>query len=147
MKPLVAWSLVAGCGYHPGSFTDRQGTSPGAHTTLGCIDLAVSRADDSEAGPLIDYFVGNRCDHRVTVDLAHVRVIARSDTGADVSLAAYDPRNELIPRLLNAQWSGRARIEYRAAEPVASVCVDVGGIEHARAPEQWVCMAHVRSAP
>jgi hypothetical protein len=137
----LAWTVFAGCAYQAGSFADHQSASSGARTTLGCIDLAVSRARDSEAGALIDYFVGNRCAQQVMVDLSRVRVVGRTDAGDDVALTAYDPRAELAPKLLNALWSGRARIEYRGAEPVGSVCVDVGGVEREPSPEHWVCMA------
>jgi len=137
----LVWSLLSGCAYQAGSFADRQGVSAGSRATFGCIDLAVSRARDSEAGALIDYFVGNRCEQRVMVDLSHVRVVGRTDAGAEVALTAYDPRRELAPKLLAAQWTGRARIEYRGADTVASICVDLGEVGGAPAPERWVCMA------
>ncbi len=139
MKWLV-WSVV-GCAYQAGSFADYQGMSAGNRATFGCIDLAVARARDSEEGALIDYFVGNRCDKRVTIDLSHVRVVGRTDAGAEVALTAYDPREELAPKLLNADWSGRARIEYRGAGKLASVCVDLAEVGGAPSPEHWVCMA------
>ena len=89
----LGWTLLAGCAYQAGSFADHQGASSGTRTTLGCIELAVSRARDSEAGALLDYFVGNRYDQRVTIEPSRVRIVGR--TGADIALTAYDPRPSL----------------------------------------------------
>ncbi len=140
MTKWLGWSVLAGCAYHAGSFADRKGVSPGAHTTLGCLDLAIAQAQTSDAGTVVDYFVGNRCDQRLTFDLAHVHIIGRSATGTEVALTAYDPRNELSPQPLAARWSGRARIEYRGAEPVVSICAEVAGVELVPRAKHWVCM-------
>jgi hypothetical protein len=149
MSEIGRWGLVAvlvsGCSYHAGTFRDHSGPWPGTQTTLGCIDLAVGQVVDrhSVSGTVVAYGVGNRCEHRVVVDLASVRVVARSEDGRAVSLSAYDPHGELRPELLNALWSGRAKIlyyHYGDDSGLTSICVDVGRIDRSVAPtERWIC--------
>ena len=132
------------CSYHAGSFRDHTGTWPGTTATVGCIDVAVAAGDEpGVSGSVVAYAVGNRCDHRVVVDLTAVRTVARDITGREVTLAAYDPRGELRPLPLNAMWSERARIAYRGNDAaVVSICVDVGGIDRSvAATESWICTA------
>ncbi len=142
---LVAFASA--CSYHPNSFRDRQTAWPGVGTTVGCIDIAVaSSAEPDLAEPVVAYGIGNRCDHRVVVDLASVRVIARDRDGREVLLAPYDPRGELRPQVMSALWSGHARIAYAADDAlVASICVDVGRVDRGATPtERWICVAKER---
>jgi hypothetical protein len=142
------WSavVVAGCAYHPGSFRDHDGPWPGTALTSGCLDLAVASNDEADVNdPVVAYSVGNRCDHRLEVDLAALRVVGRDASGREGTLVAFDPRAELQPTTLNALWSGRAKISYRGAlAGITSICVDVGSIDRA-APyaERWVCVEKV----
>ena len=141
---VASTMLAAGCSYHAGSFRDRAGAWPGTTTTVGCIDVAVATADEAGiAGSVVAYAIGNRCAHRVVVDLGAVRAVARDIDGREVTLAAYDPRGELRPLPLNANWSGRARIAYRGDDAtVTSICVDVGGIDRSAVTgDRWICTA------
>ena len=142
MNAICKWLVLAGlsaCSYQPGSFRDRAGKWPGTATTLGCIDVAVASGDDDA----IAYSVGNRCEHRVVVDLASVRAVARDIHGREVPLVADDPRRELRPLALGAMWSGHAQIAYRGdVASSTSICVDVGRVDRSvAASERWICIA------
>ena len=112
--------------------------------TSGCLDLAVASSEEADVNdPVVAYSLGNRCDHRLEVDLATIRVVGRDASGHENKLVAFDPRGELQPTTLNALWSGRAKISYRGA-PVGltSICVDVGSVDRDAAyAERWVCVA------
>jgi hypothetical protein len=134
---------VAGCSYHAGTYADYRGGFPGTRFTTPCLDLAIGPARDPQArGPVVSYAFGNRCDHRVTLDLASVRAIARELDGRQRPLVAYDPRGEIEVATLGALGFGREQIEY--VDPVGAAaewCVDIGGIDgSAPRVERWVCM-------
>ncbi len=134
-------ALLAACyAYEPGSFRGRE-DFPGKRVELGCLDLAVAQIERPEApGTVVQYTFGNRCDHRVGVDLATVSARGTTASGAQIPLVAFDPRGELRPIEMIARWGGRERIAYRGAEPVVAVCVDVGGVDQTIARrENWVC--------
>ncbi len=119
----------SGCAYHPGAYSDYGGRWPGAHVELGCVELAVARGE----GSVISYAFGNRCDHRVLLDLASVRV-----TADGVLQRAYDPHGEIEARMLPAHFLGRESIEYQPGG--AQLCVDVGGVNGSiPRTEQWLC--------
>ncbi len=121
--------LVAGCAYHPGSYRDYSGPWPGAHVELDCVELSVARGE----GSVIQYAFGNRCDHRVLLDLASVRV-----TADGVLQRAFDPRGEIRPLMLPAHFLGREQIEYQPGGQ--QMCIDVGGINGSIArTERWLC--------
>jgi hypothetical protein len=158
VRSLAVVAAVAACSYTPGSYhsTWLNLIEPGYafpvhRATLGCIDLAVGRVDQSYAtGPVIEYGFGNRCDRRVPVDLVSLRVIARGADGSERALVAYDPRRELRVLPLVARMAGVERIEYRdPIDPRAPldgpICVDVGGVD-ASMPraERWLCTRSVR---
>lgn len=144
------WVAIAGCSYHPGSFRDREGPWSGTRVSSGCLDLAVSSTEVIDGSPVIAYSVGNRCDHKIDIDLGRLHVVARDSHGVATPLVAFDPRGELGPTELNALWSGHAQIAYRGA-PVQStaICVAVddtyGDAASSRlVDERWVCIAKDR---
>lgn len=129
--------VVSGCAYHPGSFDSLSGRFPGERVELGCLDLAVA-VDASRT--VIDYHFGNRCTHRVMVDLASVRVVAHDGAGGERELRAYDPRGEIAAMPLDALLFGDESIEYRDARGSAELCVDVGGVDGSvPRSERWIC--------
>lgn len=144
---IVAGALAgAGCSYHAGSFRGPWSEFPSQRVTLGCVDLAVGRDDRGYArGPVVEYAFGNRCDHRVELDLASLRVVSRGVDGELRPLVAYDPRRELRPLPLIALSSGSESIEYRDAYDTpaaahASICIDVGGaVAGVARTERWLC--------
>jgi len=139
-------AILAGCIYHPGSFEDPVGTSfPGTRATVGCLDVAVAAAkDDRATGPVIEYSFGNRCDHRVVVDLRGVRAVGRDATGQTRELRLFDPDAEVKPAELDALVAASEQLEYldRDGAALLSVCVDIGGVESdTPRREQWICVA------
>ena len=83
--------LAGGCAYEAGTYRSAFADFAGQRATIDCLDIAVGRAADSIArGALVQISFGNRCDHRVTVDLVSMRAVAHGAT-----LAPYDPRGEL----------------------------------------------------
>jgi hypothetical protein len=151
MRRCVVLASFLGCAYHPDAFTGGPSYRfPAARATLGCVDVAVGRADQAyTTGPVVEYGFGNRCDHRVPVDLATVRVIAREPDGRDRALVAYDPRRELATLPITAHGYGRERIEYRDPiddRPIAgAICVDVGGVDATLGHvPRWLCTGGAR---
>jgi hypothetical protein len=138
MRIGLAFVLVAGCGYHPGSFS---GTSPyaGTRSTVGCLDLAIARRADLPDAAVLDYQFGNRCDKAVPVDLARVIVLARTSEGAEVRLSPYDPERELETLRLDARREGREAIAYPLTTGAVQICVDAASLVQAEAP-QWICL-------
>jgi len=128
---------LTGCAYDAGTFRGPGQEFDGQQLTLGCLDLAVGRGRDSFAqGALVSFAFGNRCDHKVTIDLVHVRAVAHRAT-----LAIWDPRNELEIATLPARSIGQEVFEYRGARADEPICVEVGGVD-ADIPrvEKWVCL-------
>lgn len=96
-----------------------------------CIDAEVVRGERAEAeGSVVVVRLGNRCDHRATVDLTALRV--RGD-GAD--LVPYDPHVEIRALDMDAFASGEEWIEYHPRAQVLEV--DVGAIG-GRTEARWV---------
>ena len=127
----MRWALIliAGCSYRAGSYADLRGPWPGTRVELECVELSVWR----DEGNVITYGFGNRCDHRVLLDLASVRVMSDG-----VVQRAYDPRGEIQAAMLPAKFLGRESIEYQPGG--ARLCVDVGGVNGSIArTERWVC--------
>src|SRR5580692_1907149 len=91
--------LLAACGYRAGSFHDffQPEHWDGTHVTLGCLDLAMTATTDVAVPdqPVVSFEFGNRCEHRVVVDLGAVHVVATNTHGQDVALIACDPRQEI----------------------------------------------------
>jgi len=156
----LAVVAVAACTYAPGSYRapwilDVQSPPryefPVHRATLGCIDLAIGRVDQSyTSGPVIEYGFGNRCDRRVPLDLASVRVVAHDPDGGARPLVAYDPRGEIRAMPIVARMAGYERVEYRdpsdARAPLdGPMCVDVGGVDASIArTEHWLCTRSLR---
>jgi hypothetical protein len=132
---------VVGCAYQPGSFSIVGAPFSGPHVALGCIDLSVDRRPDVSP-PIVRYMFANGCNHRVTLDLATVRVVGRDHDGHQLAMTAYDPHHEIRPLPLGARLVSDERIEYHATDerPIDSVCIDVGGVDGSVArTERWVC--------
>jgi hypothetical protein len=134
--------------YSPHSYVDLVTPFPGARVDLGgCLDLAVTYTEDALAhGQVVGYTFGNRCYHRVIVDLAAVRAVEYVGGGEYRPLRPYDPNHELAPLPIEALWQGHEQIEYDTPSatvdwPTAKVCVDVGGVDGS-APRRarWVCL-------
>ncbi len=143
--------VVAGCSYKPSSFDYYWHPFAGQRVVGACLDLGVGRDDQGYTlGPVINYTFGNRCEHRVMLDLANVRVVARGIDGAAIPLHAYDPNAEIRSAAIVALGAGQEEIEYRdsagtPAARTADVCVDVGSLEpESPRGERWVCVGGPR---
>ncbi|HEX4423452.1 MAG TPA: hypothetical protein VH165_36335 [Kofleriaceae bacterium] len=150
LATLATLGALAGCfpTYQPGSF-------PVAAEPLGCLDVAVLATRRPEAaGPVAVVYLGNRCDHRVAIDLTRLTVVGGSDDGAQVAMIAFDPDREIAPRRLDALGVGEEWIEYHPVvattapvsaapsditAPVAWLDVDVGRIATDEPPGvRWI---------
>jgi len=140
---LAALALLTGCvvPYVPE-------TSWHPDVALGCLDAGARATRRPEAtGPIVVLYLGNRCEHRVLVDLGAARVVAGNDAGETATASAYDPDREIGPRTIGARVSGEEWIEYRTASPLPIdwLDVDLGGIApDAGRTEHWV---RVRISP
>jgi hypothetical protein len=140
MRSLAVVFASACMSYAPGSFHSYSTPFASTRATVGCLDVSVERGlphDDKAPvqGPVITVTFGNRCDHRVGIALANLRV-----AGDGVDLVPYDPKHELRNAALGSGDTGRESIEYRGIASDRPVCVDVGRLD-SRAPsaESWVC--------
>jgi hypothetical protein len=139
---LAALVLVAGCGYRAGSYTYPRAAFSGARVTQDCMDLALSRraAADDEGGIIVQFEIGNRCDHPISIDLLHVHVIGHVRSGRESKLVAFDPDEELVAMPLDGRSYASEAIAYRdpGGDEVAGACVDIATIDHGATP-RWVC--------
>jgi hypothetical protein len=123
---LVAASCSAS--YTPGMY----GSSTGG-VSFPCLDVSVAGTRRIEAtGPIVVYYLGNRCEHSVRVDLATPGVIGGDDVGRTVRMVPYDPDRELEIKPIDARMYGEEWIEYQPTEPIDHIDwldVDVGGVE------------------
>jgi hypothetical protein len=140
MRFGIAFLLVAGCGYRPGSFSGRSPYA-GMRSTVGCLDLAIARRDDLPEAAVIDYQFGNRCTTAVPVDFSTVAVVARTRDGAEVRLAPYDPQHEITAQRLDGRLEGREVIAYPVTDEVVQVCVDTASLARVE-PARWVCFGN-----
>ncbi|HEY1550453.1 MAG TPA: hypothetical protein VGG28_21645 [Kofleriaceae bacterium] len=128
MRSAIVVLACASCAYDAGSYRDLNTIEepwPGAHVVLACLDVAILRVHDAVApDPAFAFHFGNRCNHRVEIDLAAVRVVA-----GERVLAPYDPQHELVPHRLPARWTGYESIGYEPDRGATRVCVDVGKLE------------------
>ena len=147
MRAAVLSVALAGCAYRPGSFSHYSQDFPGQRTTVGCIDLAVQRRPDlSTGGAVLGYQFGNRCDHPAPIDLAEVKVLARTYDGHDVALTPFDPEWELKPLQIDGRATGEEAIAYPSLTRLAEVCVDVASLTH-ESPARWLCFASTDLPP
>lgn len=137
MRTALVTLLLAGCAYDAGSFRSPLAPFSGTPITIGCLDLTVARGSDSfTRGALVEVSFGNRCDHRITLDLTSLNATAHG-----VRLTVWDPRRELEVAALPARMSGTETFEYREAAPDEQVCIDIGGVNReAPRTENWVCL-------
>lgn len=138
---VVVFAIGSACHYEPGAFARGKHTFPGQRATAGCLDVAVDRRGDLDGMAVLAYEFGNRCERPALVDLAHVRVVGRTRSGAEHALAPYDPDRELRPLAIDGRFAGGEAIAYRAGEPLAQVCVDVASLTTPRRAPQWLCFA------
>ena len=143
MRAVVVVVGLAGCAYHPGSFYAPQASFAGRHATAGCLDLAIDRRVDMDPQTaVLAYSFGNRCARPAVVDLAHAAVVGRTMSGAEVTLAPYDPHHEIRVVELDGRSAAQEAIAYPAEDGLAQLCVDAGSVAHA--PSQWLCFGAVR---
>jgi len=140
MRVLAATLALAGCGYQSGSFESLEHPFLGNQITVDCLDMAIDRrADLPDGRAVVSYTFGNRCDHPVVVDLASVAVVGRNADGESATMAAYDPRHEIMALRIDARTVGGEAIAYTTDEPPAQICIDAATI--ARAPTTaWMCL-------
>jgi hypothetical protein len=128
MRRIAITLAYAGCAYGVSSYRDLTTfDSPwwGAHVVLACLDVSILPVHDAVApDPVFALHFGNRCDHRVAIDLAAVRVVA-----GERVLSPHDPQHELVPRSLPARWTGDETIGYEPRPGASRICVDVGALE------------------
>jgi hypothetical protein len=121
MNRLLPLLLCCSCvGFHePGSLDHAFAVGP--------VDLEVTRVYYPETPPdgvMLEYRFGNRLDHGVPFDLAHLEVDIDGLPGIP-----YDPRGELHAARLGPKGYGRERIVYqtqRFGHPF-NVCVWLEG--------------------
>jgi hypothetical protein len=105
----------------------------GTHVTLGCLDVAVASTTDEAVPdkPVVRFGFGNRCEHRVTIDIAAVRVIAIDTHGREVTLVPLDPRHEIHRGAIRELVDGVERIAYDGISraEMMHLCIDVGPLE------------------
>lgn len=132
---------VAACSYSPGSYAFYNRTFPGQRLTVGCLDVSIDRRLDMVGRPVLDYQFGNRCESSVVIDLARVPVVARTTTGEEIALAAWDPHHEIRPARLGARQAGGEALAYESLEDdqtFAQVCVDAAALAAQTTP-RWIC--------
>lgn len=141
---IVALStLSTACApYRAGSFHTGVERFPSARSTRGCVDIAIRAALDPHAeGPVLDLYLGNRCDEGVWVDIPAVEVTAHLANGEDMAVGLYDPRNELKPAVLGGRELVMERIETEAPVDTLSVCANLEQLTSAATagPPQVLC--------
>ena len=139
MRAAVLSVALTACAYRPGSFSHYSQDFPGQRTTVGCIDLAVERRPDlTGGGTVLAYEFANRCDHAAPVDFTQVKVLARTFTGEDLELNAFDPEGQIHPQELDGRAIGAEAIAYPSDDRLAEVCVDAASLTH-QTPARWMC--------
>ena len=136
---LVA--TTAGCSYDPGAFSYPGRQFPGQRVTVGCLDISVDRRADMDDKVVVNYQFGNRCNESVVVDLVRVPVTGRTTMGDEVTLAAFDPKTELIALKLGARQAGGEAIAYPypTAHALTQICVDAAAIYAGAREHRWLC--------
>jgi hypothetical protein len=139
VRALALVFITAGCGYRAGSFVGSRGPFVGFASTVGCLDIAVSREADSDVGPVLAFDFGNRCSQPIVVDFEHARVEAVTADGRRIALDAYDPDGDIVEHTIDAQLPGHEAIAYASTEPVPQLCIYVATIAHV-AGTDWRCL-------
>jgi len=125
----VRWLVLLAAACMPEPYVAGMLEAPGVQ--LGCLDVAVLRGERPEAqGPVAVVELGNRCEHRIHVDLGKLRVIGIDRDGRRFPLQPYDPNREIRPLAMDARASGNEWIEMQGADPltVKSLEIEVGAI-------------------
>ena len=141
MRVASLAAALVGCAYSPGSYTHFRQSFPGQRTTVGCIDLAIERRPDVNAGAaVLAYEFGNRCDHPATIDLARTRVLAQTYSGERIELRPYDPNGEIRTLKIDGRGAGAEAIAYFADEAIAQVCVNAATVAQLT-EDRWLCFS------
>lgn len=138
VRVAVLALVASGCGYKPGAFTGPAEPFTGRPSTVGCLDLAVTRKPDSKVGPVLAFDFGNRCLTPAVVDFQHARVEGVTVHGQRIALAPYDPQFEIALARVDARGLGHEAIAYAATEPLTQLCIDEATIAHV-AGAAWQC--------
>ena len=134
--------MAACTSYSPGSFKTAAAIFPPERTTRGCLDIAIQAVHDAAAeGPVLDVYLGNRCNDAVWVDLAALEVSARLPDGQSIFVGLYDPRDELRAAVLGGRESVTERIEVQAPLESLSLCARLDRVAAAAqaGPPQVLC--------
>lgn len=117
----------AGCArYSANSFRTASSDFPSQRTTRGCLDIAISAAHDSHAdGPVLDIYLGNRCDDAVWVDLTGLGIYAQLADGQRLPVRLYDPLGELRAAVLGGREQVMERIEVEAPYESVALCANL----------------------
>ncbi len=103
---------------------------------LECLDAYVGLASssiliDRQPALVVQYTIGNRCDHAVPLDLSRVRVVVDDDEERR-ELTPYDPRGEIRLLPLAGRRIAREAIAYPVAAPDSlRVHIDLHGVADA----------------
>lgn len=136
---------LAGCSYRGGFEMAGVGPHPPVRTQLGCLDLGVGMHHiTSASAPVLRYGFGNRCDHRIRLELASLNVVGRAADGTAIPLVARDG-GWLGPRDLGARWFAREVIRYQPAvgplRKLHEVCIEVGRLHGPVTGDRWLCVS------
>ena len=127
----VAITCLGACSaYHPGTLAPGPGGAVGA---AGCVDVAITPRPELDAiGRVVEIAVGNGCDRAVEVDLGAVRA---------PGYAAFDPRGEIRPAVLDARTTAVEIIEFRPVAGLApSTCFDVSAVAGTAVTPPTLCL-------
>jgi len=134
-------AATAGCSYDPGAFAYPGRQFPGQRVTVGCLDISVDRRADMDDKVVLDYQFGNRCNESVVVDLVRVPVSGRTTTGEEVTLAAFDPKFEIVALRLAARQAGGEALAYSYPneQALSQICTDAAAIDPGAREHRWLC--------
>jgi hypothetical protein len=130
---VVFGGIATGRPYEPGEIATRLG--PAAMRTLGCLDVGVAIATQ----PLLEVYVGNRCNHPERFDLSKVTIQATDEGSKRRFVSLVDPRAEIHLLHVSARERGHERVLLTDLDAADRLCFDLGDT----APEA----PHADSAP
>ncbi|MBS2020341.1 MAG: hypothetical protein JST00_46215 [Deltaproteobacteria bacterium] len=146
--------FATGCSYRPGSLLRTPDSPTRAARQRGCVDIAVTLADDARVdkpSALLVYSFGNRCSHPELLDLRRVVVTGETPEGERIALAPHDPSGNLHVDLLEADADGKEIVRYdvrkdrdgeaREGLAFAKICVDLRRVVEEPAERSELCLA------